>query len=266
MTLRPRSLAALLPCLPVIFFASALAARGYAPQAPAEPPAQTTQQPAPKKPSPFENVPGSETPKPADQKPADSKQATPPLEKVPATTEPAKPAAQAPKPEAVKPAPTPAGEVADVVEAVEFRGARRVSQDTLKALIFTKKGDALDDEALHRDFMALWNTGRFDDVVLEKEKGKSGWILRFNVTERRVVRSIKYDGNKSITVSEILDRFKERHVGLAVEQQYEQSRVARATQVLKEFLSEKGRQFALVTPQIRQIPPSSVEVTFKIDE
>lgn len=266
MTLRPRSLAALLPCLPVIFFASALAARGDAPQAPATPPAETTQQPAPKKPSPFENVPGSETPKPADQKPADSKQATPPLEKVPATKEPAKPAAQAPKPEAVKPAPTPAGEVADVVEAIEFRGARRVSQDTLKALIFTKKGDAVDEEALHRDFMALWNTGRFDDVVLEKEKGKSGWILRFNVTERRVVRSIKYDGNKSITVSEILDRFKERHVGLAVEQQYEQSRVARATQVLKEFLSEKGRQFALVTPQIRQIPPSSVEVTFKIDE
>jgi outer membrane protein insertion porin family len=270
MTLRPRSLAALLPCLPVIFFASALAARGYAPQAPATPPAQAPQQPAPKKPSPFENVPGSEAPKPANQKPAAPQQSPPPFEKVPETKQPEKPAQpqpQAPKPEAAKPAETaPPGEVANVVEAIEFRGARRVSQDTLKALIFTKKGDALEEDALHRDFMALWNTGRFDDIVLEREKGKSGWILRFNVTERRVVRSIKYDGNKSITVSEILDRFKERHVGLAVEQQYEQSRVARATQVLKEFLAEKGRQFANVTPQIRQIPPSSVEVTFKIDE
>lgn len=270
MTLRPRSLAALLPCLPVIFFASALAASGYPPQAPATPPTQAPQKPAPKKPSPFENVPGSETPNPADQKPADTKQAPPPFEKVPETKEPEKPAPQqpqAPKPEAAKPAErAPAGEVTSIVEAIEFRGARRVSQDTLKALIFTKKGDAVDEEALHRDFMALWNTGRFDDIVLEKEKGKSGWVLRFNLTERRVVRSIKYDGNKSITVSEILDRFKERHVGLAVEQQYEQSRVARATQVLKEFLAEKGRQFADVTPQIRQIPPSSVEVTFKINE
>ncbi len=266
MTLRPRSLAALLPCLPVIFFASALAARGYAPQAPATPQAQTPQQPAPKKPSPFENVPGSETPKPADQKPADSKQ-PPPFEKVPEVKQPEQPAPPQPQTPAAKPEqPAPAAEVANVVEAVEFRGARRVSQDTLKALIFTKKNDLLDEEALHRDFMALWNTGRFDDIVLEKEKGKSGWVLRFNVTERRVVRSIKYDGNKSITISEILDRFKERHVGLSVEQQYEQSRVARATQVLKEFLSEKGRQFATVTPQIRQIPPSSVEVTFKINE
>jgi outer membrane protein insertion porin family len=266
MTLRPRSLAALLPCLPVIFFASALAARGYSPQAPATPQAQAPQQPAPKKPNPFESVPGSEPPKPAD-----SKQTPPPFEKVPAVKEPEKPAAQQPQtpaPQGVKPEqPVPAAEVADVVEAIEFRGARRVSQDTLKALIFTKKGDSIaDEEALHRDFMALWNSGRFDDIVLEKEKGKAGWVLRFNLTERRVVRSIKYDGNKSITVSEILDRFKERHVGLSVEQQYEQSRVARATQVLKEFLSEKGRQFALVTPQIRQIPPSSVEVTFKINE
>lgn len=272
MTLRPRRLAALLPCLPVIFFASALAASGYTPQSPATPSAQTPQQPEPKKPNPFEKVPGTEPPTPAEQKPADTKQTPPVLEKVPVPKEAEKPAEkpaqqQAPKSEAAKPAEAaPAGEVGDVVEAIEFRGARRVSQDTLKALIFTKKGDAVEEEALHRDFMALWNTGRFDDIVLEKEKGKSGWILRFNVTERRVVRSIKYDGNKSITVSEILDRFKERHVGLAVEQQYEQSRVARATQILKEFLAEKGRQYADVTPQIRQIPPSSVEVTFKINE
>ena len=281
MTLRPRSLAALLPCLPVIFFASALAASGYAPQAPATPQAQTPEQPAPKKPNPFEKVPGTEAPTPTDKKPADRQQAPPVVEKappvlekvpesVPEVKEPQTPAPQQPKattPDAAKPAaPAATGDVPNVVEAVEFRGARRVSQDTLKALIFTKKSDAVDEDALHRDFMALWNTGRFDDIILEKEKGNSGWILRFNLTERRVVRSIKYDGNKSITVSEILDRFKERHVGLSVEQQYEQSRVARATQVLKEFLSEKGRQFASVTPQIRQIPPSSVEVTFKIDE
>jgi len=269
MTLRPRSLAALLPCLTVIFFASASAARGFAPQAPATSQAQAPQQPAPKKPNPFENVPSTEPSKPAEQKPADNKQTPPaPFEKVPTVKEPEKPAAPQPTaPKAAQPEhPMPAGEVANVVEAIEFRGARRVSQDTLKALIFTKKGDTLDEEALHRDFMALWNSGRFDDIELEREKGKSGWILRFSVTERRVVRSIKYDGNKSITVSEILDRFKERHVGLSVEQQYEQSRVARATQVLKEFLAEKGRQFATVTPQIRQIPPSSVEVTFKIQE
>jgi outer membrane protein insertion porin family len=104
-----------------------------------------------------------------------------------------------------------------VIEAIEFRGVRRVPQDTLRAMIFTKRGDNYDDDTIHRDFMALWNTGRFDDIRVEKEAGRTGWIIRYTMAERRVIRSIKYDGNKSVTNSEILDRFKERKVGLSVE-------------------------------------------------
>ena len=86
------------------------------------------------------------------------------------------------------------------------------------------------------------------------------------LTERRVVRTIKYENMKSVTVSEVLDRFKERKVGLSVESQYDPNKVQRAAVVLKEFLSERGRQFATVDPELRQIPPSSLEVTFNVNE
>jgi outer membrane protein insertion porin family len=76
-------------------------------------------------------------------------------------------------------------------------------------------------------------------------------IVRFVVNERRVIRSIDYPGAKSVTVSEILDRFKERKVGLSVESQYDPNRVQRAAVVLKEFLAERGRQYASVEPTIR---------------
>ena len=122
-----------------------------------------------------------------------------------------------------------------VIEAIEFRGARRVPQDTLKALIYSKHGDIFNEDALRRDFMALWNTGRFDDIRLETEPGRTGLIVRFVLTERRVVRSIKYEGIKSVTVSEILDRFKERKVGLSVESQYDPNKMQRAAVVLKEY-------------------------------
>jgi len=154
-----------------------------------------------------------------------------------------------------------------VISAIEFRGARRVPQDTLRALIFTKKGDLYNEEALRRDFIALWNSGRFDDITLESEPdGKGGVIVRFVVTERRVVRSIKYEGIKSVTVSEILDRFKERKVGLSVESQFDPNKVQRAKVVLQEFLAERGRQFAKVDPDIHQIPPASLEIVFNVDE
>ncbi|MCC6860822.1 MAG: outer membrane protein assembly factor BamA [Bryobacterales bacterium] len=207
--------------------------------------------PAPaKKQSPFESVPQapSEQPPPAAEP------------KKPETQRPGRPALEAPQ-EAQAPPPAQ-----NVVDRVEFRGARRVPQDTLRAMIATRRGDVYNEEVLRRDFMALWNTGRFDDIRLESEPGPGGVVVRFMLTERRVVRSIKYEGMKSITVSEILDRFKERKVGLSVESQFDPNKVQRATVVLKEYLAERGRQFAEVEPDVRQIPPSSLEITFNVKE
>ncbi len=210
-------------CSAVVFVSSATAQKAQTP------PAQTPQTPPPAKPNPqnpFETVPTQKEPAPGQPQ-------QPKLEAPPAAP------AQAP--------PTAApGTPADVIEDIEFRGSRRVPQDTLRAIIFSRKGDKFDEEALRRDFMALWNTSRFDDIRIEREPGKTGWIIRFILTERRVVRSIKYEGNKSITVSEILDRFKERKVGLSVESQYDPNKVQHAVNVLKEYEAERGRQFATV--------------------
>ena len=209
-----------------------------------------------------QNQPQAQPPKP--QPPKNN-----PFETIPQTSE---PPPQAPKPqiETVKPpvgAPAqPAQPSQDVVDAITFQGVRRVPQDTLRAMIFTKRGDKYDEETLHRDFMALWNTGRFDDIRVEREAGPNGWVVRFVMVERRVIRSIKYDGNKSVSTSEILDRFKERKVGLSVESQYDPNKVQHARNVLQEYLAERGRQFATVEPELRQVPPSSLEIVFKVDE
>src|ERR1019366_263869 len=141
----------------------------------------------------------------------------------------------APKLEAPAAAPVlPQSLNGQVIAGVEFRGARRVPQDTLRAQIYTKKGDIFTEEILRRDFMLLWNTGRFDDIRLETEPDPEGLLIRFVVTERRVIRSIHYAGNKSVSESEILDRFKERKVGLTVEQQYDPGKVQYAASVLKD--------------------------------
>ena len=227
-------------------------------QAPAgQPPAQPQTPPAtPPKPSPFETIPTAPETTPPPAPPA-----APPA--APAATPPGqRPQLEAPKVEAA-PAINPAGQV---IEAFEFRGAKRVPQDTLKALIISKPGDIYNEETLRRDFMILWNTGRFDDIRLEAEPGRLGLIVRFALTERRVIRSIEYPGAKSVTVSEILDRFKERKVGLSVESQYDPNKIQRAAVVLKEFLAERGRQYATVDPQIEQIPPSSLKVSFVVNE
>jgi len=237
---RPQCLTAAILCLQGLVFVSP--ARSQTP-----PPAPNTPQQQ-KKQNPFETVPESaEKPKPAT-----------PAPKVPGAPVPATP--RAPGTTA-----TPTSDP-NVISAIEFRGSRRVPQDTLRALIFTHVGDTFNEETLRRDFTALWNTGRFDDMKLESEPSSKGVIIRFVVTERPVIRTIKYENIKSVTTSEILDRFKERKVGLTVESQYDPNKVQRAAVVLKEYLAERGRQFAIVDPVVRRVPPSSLEVIFNVNE
>ena len=218
-------------------------------QTPPPPVANPVPQP-PKKQNPFEVVPQGEE----QQKPATP--VAPAVRNLPGT----------PAPVAVMPAPGLVTVDPNVIGTIEFRGSRRVPQDTLRALIFTRVGDTLNDETLRRDFTALWNTGRFDDIRLESESGDKGMIIRFVVTERPVIRTIKYENIKTLTTSEILDRFKERKVGLSVESQYDPNKVQRAAVVIKEYLAERGRQFAIVEPVVHRVPPSSLEVIFNVNE
>jgi outer membrane protein insertion porin family len=157
-----------------------------------------------------------------------------------------------------------------VVERVEFMGNRRVRNDTLKARIFTRSGDPYNEENLRRDFQALWNTQFFEDVKLRVEDSPAKANLKiivFEFKERPIIRRIRYDNVHSVSESDILDRFKERKVGLTVESQFDPTKIKKAEVVIKELLGEHGRQFAKVTPQYERIVSSNaVILIFKVDE
>src|SRR5260370_40009646 len=57
----------------------------------------------------------------------------------------------------------------EVIARIEFSGNRRLRSDTLKARIFSREGDPYNEETLHRDFQALWNTQFFEDIKLRVE-------------------------------------------------------------------------------------------------
>jgi len=157
-----------------------------------------------------------------------------------------------------------------VIERIDFVGNRRIRKDTLQARIFSRPGDPYNEGALRRDFQALWNTQLFEDVRLIVEPSPTkpdGMIVVFDVKERPVIRRIRYEGIHSISESDILDRFKEKKVGLTVESQFDPTRIKKADVVLKELLGEHGRQFAKITPEYERIASSNaVILTFRIDE
>ena len=96
-----------------------------------------------------------------------------------------------------------------------IRGNRRIPASTLRARIFSHNGDVYDENALERDFMALWNTGFLDDVRLEVADAPNGnKIITFYVREKKLVRSIDYKGLSTVEQSDVLDAFKKEKVGL----------------------------------------------------
>src|SRR5712675_2362466 len=165
------------------------------------------------------------------------------------------------------PPPQPPG---TIIDRILFIGNRRVRSDTLKARIFSRDGDPYNEETLRRDFQALWNTQFFEDVKLRVENSPNnpnGKIVVFEVKERPVIRRIRYDNIHSVSESDILDRFKERKVGLSVESQFDPTKIKKAEVVIKELLGEHGRQFAKVSPQYERIASSNaVILIFKVDE
>jgi outer membrane protein assembly factor BamA len=92
-----------------------------------------------------------------------------------------------------------------------------------------------------------------------------GAMLLFAQSEvqNTVIRSIKYQNFKGISADEVAHRLKDRGIHLDVETLYEPQQVESARKALQELLEEKGRQGLEVKSELRQIPPKSVEVTFR---
>jgi outer membrane protein insertion porin family len=132
--------------------------------------------------------------------------------------------------------------------------------------MFTKSGDIYDQAALERDFNSLWNTGYFDDLRIEREASAKGWIIHVYVKEKPTIREIKYVGLSSVSQSDVLDKFKERKVGLTQESQYDPTKVKHAEVVIKDLLAAHGHQFATVRSEVRPIPPAAVALTFVVKE
>jgi outer membrane protein insertion porin family len=153
-----------------------------------------------------------------------------------------------------------------VIESIVIQGNRRIPAESIRARMFTKAGDVYDQAALERDFNSLWNTGYFDDLRIEREPSAKGWIIHVYVKEKPTIREIKYVGLSSVSQSDVLDKFKERKVGLTQESQYDPTKVKHAEVVLKELLAAHGHQFATVRSEVRPIPPAAVALTFVVKE
>jgi outer membrane protein insertion porin family len=153
------------------------------------------------------------------------------------------------------------------IEAVDVRNNRRIPGDTIKYNIQTKAGDTLNPDVIRRDIKTLYSQGYFDDIRVDEEPGKTGGVVVvFTVKEKPLVRSIDFVGINTISKSDILDKLKERKIGISQESPYDPSKIRRVETAIKLMLAEKGHQDATVETETEDVPPNSIKLTFKVNE
>ena len=218
-------------------------------------------------------------PPPAEKQKPPEKKATEPAPgqlqlETPEEAKPSTPPRPGEKPQKPEGLTTPAAPVAPpqeehkpTIESIVIRGNRRIPLSTLRARILSHAGDVYDENALERDFMALWNTGFLDDVRLEVADAPNGnKTIIFFVREKKLVRSIDYKGLSTVQQSDVLDAYKKMKVGLSIQSQYDPVVIKRAEVVLQDLLAAHGKMFATVRHRTRNIPPNSVALTFIVVE
>ena len=154
-----------------------------------------------------------------------------------------------------------------IVERVDIRGNRRISEDTIRGhIVQTRPGESYDKTRVEFDLRALYRSNYFENVEVEGRDGDIGKIITFVVSEKPLIRTIEYVGNKSFSESDILNAFKEQKIGITVDSQYDPVRVKTAERILQEMMIQSGKPMSVVRSEVEPIPPVSVRVRFILDE
>ena len=127
-----------------------------------------------------------------------------------------------------------------VVRDIRVEGVQRTEAGTIFSYLPIKVGERVDDEKLSAAVKALYATGFFRDVRLERE----GDVLVVAVQERPTISSLTFVGNKEFDTETIKKALKE--IGIAEARIFDRSALDRAEQELKRQYITRGKYAATV--------------------
>jgi outer membrane protein insertion porin family len=146
------------------------------------------------------------------------------------------------------------------VTDIRVDGLQRISAGTVFSYLPVEKGDTLDRNRSSEAIRALFRTGFFSDVSLERQ----GNILVVKVVERPAINSIKLTGNKEIKTEDLLKGLK--GIGLAEGETFNPLNLDRVTQELTRQYNNRGKYNVTIAPKVTQLDRNRVDVELVIDE
>jgi outer membrane protein insertion porin family len=147
-----------------------------------------------------------------------------------------------------------------VVRDIRVEGVQRTEAGTIFSYLPIKSGDTVDDEKISAAVKALYATGFFRDVRLERQ----GDVLVVIVQERPTISSLTFVGNKEFDTDTITKALKE--IGVSESRIFDRSALDRAEQELKRQYVSRGLYGAKVQTTVTPQERNRVAINFTITE
>jgi outer membrane protein insertion porin family len=147
-----------------------------------------------------------------------------------------------------------------VISDIRVDGLERISAGTVFTYLPVQKGDTLDRSRSAEALRALYRTGFFKDVRLDRQ----GDILVVVVTERPAIANITLVGNKDIKSEELTKGL--NNIGLSEGETFNELNIERVTQELTRQYNNRGKYNVRITPTVTELDRNRVDVTITIAE
>ncbi len=147
-----------------------------------------------------------------------------------------------------------------IVDDIRVEGLERISPGTVFNYLPISVGDAVDDQRSRDAVRALFKTGFFRDVRLERD----GDVLVVVVAERETIADITFEGNQAIKTEDLIEGLAE--TGFAKGEVFNEAKLDRVLQELRRQYYANGKYGVRIEHEIVPVGDKAVEIAFTIAE
>ena len=147
-----------------------------------------------------------------------------------------------------------------VIEDIRVEGLQRITPGTVFNYLPMKVGDTYDDQLSAEAVRALFKTGFFKDVRLERDGG----ILVIILEERPSIGSITLSGNEDIRSEDLIDSL--RQIGFAEGRAFDRSQLEKLEQELRRQYNSLGKYAVKLESTVTELDNNRVAVAIDVSE
>ncbi|HUJ37834.1 MAG TPA: outer membrane protein assembly factor BamA, partial [Hyphomicrobium sp.] len=152
---------------------------------------------------------------------------------------------------------SPAAAQANAIRAINVEGNKRVEPETVRSYLQFAPGDPYDPAKVDGSIKALFATGLFSDVRIDR----SGADVMVTVVENPVINQIAFEGNSEVDTETLRNE-----VQLKPRAVFTRARVQADVQRILDVYQRQGRYAATIDPKIIELEQDRVNLVFEINE